>query len=69
MKVEIISISLLAHSLNHTTSSGVESIKFEKKGFFQNALKYIEDHITKHGMDIINVHGSEQMYMYHLIKR
>jgi hypothetical protein len=31
MKVEIISISLLAHTLSYASSSGVESIKFEKK--------------------------------------
>lgn len=69
MKVEIISLNILAHSLSHATSSGGKSIKFDKKEFFESSLKYIEDHITKHGFDIINIHGSDQMYVYHLIQR
>jgi len=69
MKVEIISLNILAHSLNHATSSGGKSMKFDKNEFFSSSLKYIEDYITKNGFDIINVHGSDQMYVYHLIKR
>jgi hypothetical protein len=69
MKVEIISLNILAHSLSHATSSGGKAIKFDKNEFFSNSLKYIEEYITKNGFDIINVHGSDQMYVYHLIKR
>ena len=69
MKIDIISINLLARSLSHASSSEVKTMKFEKKGFYQNALAYIEDYMTKNGYDLVNVHGSEQMYIYHLIKR
>lgn len=69
MKIETISINLLAHSLSHASSSEVKKVEFEKKGFYQNALAYIEEHMTKNGLDLVNVHGSEQMYVFHLIKR
>ena len=69
MKIDTISINLLAHSLSHASSSGVKTMKFEKKGFYQEALTYMEDYMTKNGYDLVNVHGSEQIYVFHLIKR
>jgi len=69
VKIDTISINLLGHSLSHASSSEVKTMKFEKKGFYQKALAYIEDYMTKNGYDLVNVHGSEQMYVYHLIKR
>jgi len=69
VKIDTISINLLAHSLSHASSLGVKKIDFEKKGFYQQALAYIEDYMTKNGYDLVNVHGSEQMYVFHLIKR
>ncbi|MFX0058474.1 MAG: hypothetical protein ACFE85_11755 [Candidatus Hodarchaeota archaeon] len=69
MKIDTISINLLAHSLSHASSLEVKKIEFEKKGFYQKALAYIEDYMTKNGYDLVNVHGSEQMYVFHLIKR
>jgi hypothetical protein len=68
VKVEYISVNLLARSMTHAKSSGVETTKYEKKGFFPKVLAYIEDYITKNGFDIINVHG-DNLLIYHLIKR
>ena len=67
MKVEIITINILAHTVSHATSTGASS--HDKKEFFPKALEYIENHMTKNGMELVNVHGSDQMYAYHLIKR
>ena len=69
MKIETISINLLARSLSHANSTEVNTMKFEKEKFYSNALKYIEDHITKNGFDLVNVHGSDRVYVFHLIKR
>ncbi|MFW9773278.1 MAG: hypothetical protein ACFFBY_11865 [Promethearchaeota archaeon] len=70
MKIETITINLLAHSMSHASSSGVKTLKFEKKkGFYQEFLTYVEDYMTENGFDLVNVHGSEQMYVFHLIKR
>ncbi|MBY9002849.1 MAG: hypothetical protein KGD73_02650 [Candidatus Lokiarchaeota archaeon] len=69
MKVEIIILDLLGHSLNHATSSGASKKKYDKKDFYTSALSYIEQHMTKNGMELVNVHGSGQVYAYHLIKR
>ena len=69
MKVEIITINILAHTVSHATSTGASSQKYDKKEFFPKALEYIENHMTKNGMELVNVHGSDQMYAYHLIKR
>jgi len=68
MNVETIALNILAHTLNHASSSGVKTTKFDKKDYFPSALAYIEDYITKNGFDIINVHGSN-IRVYHLIKR
>ena len=69
MKVEIITLNLLARRLSHATSSGASTKEFDKKTFYPNALAYIEDHMTKNEMELVNVHRSDQMYAYHLIKR
>ncbi|MFX1494973.1 MAG: hypothetical protein ACFFBZ_11875 [Promethearchaeota archaeon] len=69
MKIDTITINLLARSMSHASSSEVKTMKFEKKGFYQNVLAYIEDYMTKNSYDLVNVHGSEQMYVFHLIKR
>lgn len=69
MKVEIISINILAHSLSHGTSSGASTQKYDKKEAIPKALEYIENHLTKNGMEIVNVNYTGQIYVYHLIKR
>jgi len=69
MKVEVIVLDLLGHSLSHATSSGALTKKYDKKEFYPSSLAYIEEHITKNGMELVNVHGSGQVYAYHLIKR
>jgi len=52
----------------HAKSSGIDKMELEKKGFFSAALGYIEEHCTKNGFDIVNVHGSNNR-VYELIKR
>ncbi|MFX1354838.1 MAG: hypothetical protein ACFE8V_14375 [Promethearchaeota archaeon] len=69
MKIETITINFLARSMSHASSSGVKKVKFEKKGFYQEFLTYLEDYMTTNGFDLVNVHGSEQMYVFHIIKR
>jgi len=69
MKVEIITVNILAHTVSHATSSGASSQKYDKKELIPKALEYIENHLTKNGMEIVNVHYTGQMYVYHLIKR
>jgi len=68
MKVEYISVNLLARRMTHAKSSGVETTKYEKASFSPNVLAYIEDYITKNGFEIINVYGDNLM-VYHLVKR
>lgn len=55
--------------MSHASSSGVKTMKFENKGFYQEFLKYMEGYMTENGFDLVNVHGSEQMYVFHLINR
>jgi len=55
--------------LSHASSTGVNRVEFEKKKFYQNVLKYIEDHMTENGFDLVNVSGAEQVYVFHLVKR
>jgi len=69
MKIDTISINLLAHSLSHASSTEVNTMKFDKKGFYTEALAYIENYMTKNGYDLVNVAGSETVYVFHLIKR
>ena len=69
MKINTISINLLGRSLSHASSSEVKTMKFEKKGFYSEALAYIENYMTKNEYDLVNVACSETMYVFHLIKR
>ena len=69
MKIDTISINLLGRSLNHASSTEVKTMKFDKKGFYSKALAYIENYATKNGYDLVNVAGSEILYVFHLIKR
>ncbi|MHA1932115.1 MAG: hypothetical protein ACW96X_06220 [Promethearchaeota archaeon] len=68
MKIETITINLMNHTMYHAKSSGIDKMELEKKGFFSAALGYIEEHCTKNGFDIVNVHGSNNR-VYELIKR
>ncbi len=69
MKIDTITINLLARSLSHASSTEVKSMKFDKKGFYSEALAYIENYATKNGYDLVNVAGSDTVYAFHLIKR
>ena len=69
MKIDTISINLLARSLSHASSTEVKTMKFDKKGFYSEALAYIETYMSKSGYDLVNVAGSDTMYVFHLIKR
>ncbi len=60
---------MLGRSLSHASSTEVKTIKFDKKGFYSKALAYIENYATKNGYDLVNVAGSETLYVFHLIKR
>ena len=70
MKIETISVNLLSRTMYHTKSSGIDTIKYDKKegGFYHKILAYIEDHCTKNGFEIINVHGSDRIYIFHLVQ-
>ena len=61
---------MLARTKHHTSSSGITTTKYDKKegGFYDKVLKYIEEHCTKNGFEIINVHGSDRMYIFHLVQ-
>ena len=71
MKIETISVNMLTRSMYHAKSSGIETTKYDKKegGFYHKILGYIEDHCTKNGFEIINVHGSDRMYIFHLVQQ
>jgi len=69
VKIDTITINLLARSLSHASSTEVKTMKFDKKGFYSAALAYIENYATKNGYDLVNVAGSDTMYVFHLIKR
>ena len=69
MKIDTISINLLARSLSHASSTEVKTMKLDKKGFYSEALTYIENYMTNNGYDLVNVAGSETVYVFHLIKR
>ena len=59
----------MARTLYHSNSSEVKSIKYDKEKFYSKALAYIEDFMNKNGFDLVNVHGSDRVYIFHLIKR
>jgi len=69
MEINTISINLLARSISHANSTEVKSMKWEKEKFYSRALAYIEDFMNKNGFDLVNVHGSDRVYVFHLIKR
>jgi len=69
VEINTISINLLARSISHANSTEVKSMKWEKEKFYSRALAYIEDFMNKNGFDLINVHGSDRVYVFHLIKR
>ncbi len=69
VKINTISINLLGRTLSHANSSEVKIIKYEKEKFYSRVLAYIEDFMDKNGYDLVNVHGSDRVYIFHLIKR
>ena len=71
LKVETISINILARKMYHAKSSGINTTEYPKKegGFYHKVLAYIEEHCTKNGFEIINVHGSDRMYIFHLVQQ
>ena len=69
MEINTISLNILARSLHHANTSEVKTIKYEKEKFYSKALTYIEDFMNKNGFDLVNVHGSDRVYIFHLIKR
>ena len=69
MKIDTISVNLLGRSLSHASSTEVKTMKFDKKGFYSEALAYIETYMAKNGYDLVNVAGSETVYVFHIIKR
>ncbi len=69
MKNETITINLLGRSLSHASSTEVKTMKFDKKGFYSEALAYIENYMTKYGYDLVYVAGSDTVYAFHIIKR
>ena len=69
MEINTISVNILAHALYHANRTEVKTIKYEKEKFYSNVLAYIEDFMNKNGFELINVHGSDRIYIFHLIKR
>jgi hypothetical protein len=69
MEINTISVNMMARVLYHANRSEVKTIKYEKEKFYSNVLAYIEDFMNKNGFDLVNVHGSDRMYIFHLIKR
>ena len=69
MEINTISVNMLARTLYHANTSEVKTIKYEKEKFYSKVLVYIEEFMNKNGFELINVHGSDRIYIFHLIKR
>jgi uncharacterized membrane protein YqiK len=69
VEINTISVNILTHTLYHANRTEVKTIKYDKEKFYSNVLAYIEDFMNKNGFELINVHGSDRIYIFHLIKR
>ncbi len=69
MKLETITINMMARTLGHLSSSDYKKVEYEKKGLGPNILKYVEDYCTKNGFEILFAETSGNIRIYHLIKR
>lgn len=69
MEINTISVNMLARTIYHANRLEVKTMKYEKEKFYSKALAYIEDFMNKNGFDLVNVHGSDRLYIFHLIKR
>jgi hypothetical protein len=58
----------MTEQLLHHSSIESKEIKIKKKNFFQEALKYIENHIKSTGFKVINVTSAQGGIGYFLIK-
>lgn len=58
----------MAGQLLHHSSTETKKIKIEKKNFFQEALQYIEQHITQTGFKVLNATSETGGIAYFLIK-
>ena len=68
IKIELIIFVAMRGLLGHYRSTGVEEMKVDKKKGYQEALKYIEEYITKSGFKLYNIMQQTRDFMFFLIK-
>ena len=68
IKTEIIFLTRMTEKLYHHNSLETKEIKINKKNYFQEALKYIEQHIDSTGFKVLNVTSAQGGIGYFLIK-
>ncbi|MFX0075941.1 MAG: hypothetical protein ACFE96_10895 [Candidatus Hermodarchaeota archaeon] len=69
MEINTITVNILAHAIYHANTTEVKTIKYEKEKFYPKALAYIEEFMNKNEFELINVHGSDRVYIFHLVKQ
>ena len=69
MQLETLTINMMQRTLGHLTSSGYESIKFDKDGFGPATLKYVEDMCNKDGYELFHAETNGNFRIYYMIKK
>ena len=68
MKLEIITYPIMSkeeNDMTHYTDIGIHKTKLSVNGF----LKYLQDYLTEHGMEIYAVTTPGNIHIYHLVKK
>ncbi len=69
MKIELIIVKFLNHSLTHDSASGSKTIELDKKTMMVDALKYIEDYCNEMGFEVLTPFMEGSACYYHLVKK
>ena len=54
----------MSEKLRHYTTEGIKVVDIDKKEFFQHALDYINQYVTKNNFKIINATSEQNRIMY-----
>ena len=68
METETIVLTIMSEKLRHYKASEIKVIEIDKKVFFTQALKYINEYVTKNKFKIINATSEQNRMIYFLVK-
>ncbi len=69
MKIEVITLDFIKHSIVHVSSSGSKTIELDKKTLLADAMKYIENYCSEMGFEVLAPLRDATAYVYHLVKK